>query len=97
MGKIEKAKQLSELEIFQLKATDFKLDNLKLLQDASAKKVAAEKGDTYVPKTIHTVQVSADIIAGNTIETPEQVDALVEKLRNKLMVELSKNGKIFLK
>lgn len=97
IGKLEKAKQVSELEISQLKATDFKLDNLKVLQDASAKKVAAEKGETYVPKTIHTVQISSDIIAGNTIETPEQVDALVEKLRNKLMVELSKNGKIFLK
>src|SRR5690606_26167293 len=97
LAKLERAKQVSELEISQLKATDFKLDNLKVLQDASAKKLAAEKGETYVPKTIHTVQISSDIIAGNTIETPEQVDALVEKLRNKLMVELSKNGKIFLK
>jgi len=97
LTKIKKVKQVSELEIYQLKATDFKLDNLKHLQDASAKKVAAEKGETYVPKTIQTIHISTDIIAGNTIETPEQVDELVEKLRNKLMVELSKNGKIFLK
>lgn len=97
LAKVERIKQVTELEILQLKASDFKLDNLKYLQDAFAKKIAVENGDTKGFKTIQTVNVSTDIIAGNTIETPEQVDALVEKLRNKLMVELSKNGKIFLK
>ncbi|HCC95656.1 MAG TPA: BREX system P-loop protein BrxC, partial [Flavobacteriaceae bacterium] len=97
LGKIEKLKNINELEIYELKVDDFKLDNLKNLAIFSAKKVAEEKGESYTEKDIQTINVSSSIIAGSTIETPEQVDALVEKLRSKLMVELSKNGKIFLK
>ncbi|WP_313262701.1 BREX system P-loop protein BrxC [Sphingobacterium multivorum] len=96
LAQIEKLKQINDLEIQELKASEFRLDNLKRLQDAAAKKHAADKGESYQPKTIQTVNISASIIAGNTIDSPEQVDALLEKLRNKLMVELGKNGKIFL-
>ena len=45
---------------------------------------------------LETVNISATF-AGKTISSPEEVDQLIDKLKNKLMVELTKNGKIFLK
>ena len=96
IDRLQKLNNVNDLEISELKASDFKLDNLKILEELKSKKIAAEKGETYIDKKIQTVNIST-AIAGKTLSNADEVDNLIETLRNKLMVELGKNGKIFLK
>ncbi|UBB90910.1 BREX system P-loop protein BrxC [Candidatus Kaistella beijingensis] len=96
LQKLENSKSISELEIAELRAHDFKLDNIKLLVDEHNKKQVAEKGGEY-GKHITTFSVSKTI-SGETVSTPEEVDKIIDKLRSRIMIELSKNknGKIIL-
>src|SRR5690606_29109662 len=96
IDRLQRLNNVNDLEISELKASDFKLDNLKILEELKSKKIAAEKGETYIDKKIQTVNIST-AIAGKTLSNADEVDNLIETLRNKLMVELGKNGKIFLK
>jgi len=96
--RLEKSKDLNFLDLELHKKDDFRLRNLKALADEVNKNQVAEGGgDTpkYGSK-LEIINLSATF-AGKTISTPEQVDQLVETLKNKLMVELGKNGTIFLK
>lgn len=98
INRLEKSKDLNFLDLELHKKDDFRLRNLKALADEVNKnQVAEDGGDTpkYGSK-LEIINLSATF-AGKTISTPEQVDQLVEKLKNKLMVELGKNGTIFLK
>lgn len=98
INRLKKSTDLNFLDLELYKSDDFRLKYLKALADESNKRQAAESGSDS-PKygsTLETVNISSSF-TGKTISTPEEVDQLVEKLKNKLMVELSKNGKIFLK
>lgn len=99
INRLEKSKDLNFLDLELYKKDDFRLRNLKALADEANKKsqVAEDGEDTrkYGSK-LETINLSATFV-GNTISSEEEVDRLIEKLKNKLMVELNKNGKIFLK
>lgn len=98
INRLQKSKDLNFLDLELHKKDDFRITHLKVLADEANKKQVAESGGD-APKygsKLETVNISATF-AGKTISSPEEVDQLVEKLKNKLMVELSKNGKIFLK
>ncbi len=93
LQKIKKENQIAQLEIYQLKANDFRAENFKKLEDYIAEKEAKKKGVDYVT----SVDVSlASEMPPTTIETPEQLDDYLNKLRERLMVKLAKNKKIFL-
>lgn len=98
ISRLQKSKDLNFLDLELYKKDDFRINHLKALADEANKKQVAESGGD-APKygsKLETVNLSSSF-AGKTISSPEEVDQLIEKLKNKLMVELSKNGKIFLK
>lgn len=98
MNRLQKSKDLNFLDLELYKKDDFRISNLKLIADEANKNQVAENGEEtrkYGSK-LETINISATF-AGKTISSPEEVDQLIDKLKNRLMVELAKNGKIFLK
>jgi len=93
LQKINKEDQISQLEIYKLRANEFHAENFKKLEDYKAREEAKKSGKTYV--TSIDVSVAAEM-PPTTIETPEQLDEYINKLRERLMVKLAKNKKIFL-
>ena len=93
LQKINKEDQIAQLEIYELKANEFRAENFKKLEDHKAQAEAKKSGKTYV--TSIDVSVAAEM-PPTTIETPEQLDEYINKLRERLMVKLAKNKKIFL-
>jgi hypothetical protein len=93
LEKIKKEKQITQLEIYQLKANDFRAENFKRLDDFKAEQESKQKGEKYF--TSVTISVASEM-EPTTIETVEQLDEYLKKLRERLMVKLSKNKKIFL-
>lgn len=92
--KIEKEQNISKLDIVKLKASDFKAEQIKHLDNHIAEHKAKEKGEIFV------ASVDVSIVAEmepTTIENAEQLDEYIEKLRNRLMVKLAKNKKIYIK
>ena len=93
LQKIEKEKEIAQLEILLLKAKDFKAKNFKILEDYKSKQDAKKSGNDFV--TSLDVSIAAEM-PPTTIETPEQLDAYLNKLRERLMLKLAKNKKLFL-
>lgn len=93
LPKIEKERDISQLEIYALKANDFRVENFKILEEHKAQLEAKENGAEYVKST--DVSLSK-LMAPVQIESAEQLDEYIEKLRNKLMVELSKEKKLYI-
>ncbi len=91
--RIKKENQISQLEIYKLKAVDFRAENFKRLEEYLAKKKAIKDGEEYV--TSVSVSVAAEM-PPTTIETPEQLDEYIKKLRERLMVKLAKSKKLFI-
>lgn len=96
LERLQKSKDINFLDLEIVKANIFRLDNLKKLADEANKSQVKEDGNGKYGGKIETVNISMSF-AGKTISSAEEVDALIEKIKNKLMVELGKNGKIFLK
>lgn len=98
INRLQKSKDLNFLDLELYKKDDFRLNNLKTIADAVIKIQVAEGGgdEQKYGSKLETINLSSTF-AGKTISSAEEVDQLVEKLKNKLMVELGKNGKIFLK
>lgn len=93
IAKIKKENQIPQLEIFRLKYGDIKAENFKRLDDFIAEKQAKTTGSDYAV----SVPVSlATEMPPTTINTPEQLDDYLKKLREKLMIKLAKNKKLFL-
>ncbi|WP_296317619.1 BREX system P-loop protein BrxC [Winogradskyella sp. UBA3174] len=93
LNKIHKEQEISQLEIYQLKASDFRSDNFKVLIDFKAKEEAKKSGKAY------TTSIDVSLVAEmppTTIENAEQLEAYITKLRERLMVKLAKNKKIYL-
>lgn len=93
LTRIHKEQNIAQLEIYQLKATDFRAENFKILIDFKAKEAAKKSGQNYT--TSIDVSLAAEM-APTTIETPEQLEAYMTKLRERLMIKLAKNKKIYL-
>jgi len=93
LQKINKESQIAQLEIYQLKANDFRSGNFKKLEDSKAEKEAKKTGKAYV--TSLDVSVAAEM-APTSVENEEQLDEYLKKLKGKLMVKLSKNQKLWL-
>lgn len=92
LSKIQKEHEISQLEIYQLKASDFRSENFKNLIDYKAKEDAKKSGKEY------TTSIEVSLVAEmppTTIENAEQLDAYISKLRERLMVKLAKNKKIY--
>ncbi|UOK42521.1 MULTISPECIES: BREX system P-loop protein BrxC [Flavobacterium] len=93
INRISKEKSLSQLEIYILKINEFRADNFKILEDFKAKAEAKKSGKEYQ----HSVTINvANEMPPTTIENAEQLEDYLKKLREKLMVKLAKNQKIFL-
>ncbi|MEL1241689.1 BREX system P-loop protein BrxC [Flavobacterium flavipallidum] len=93
IGRIAKEKSFNQLEIYQLKLNDFRAENFKILEDFKAKAEAKKSGKDYTQSV--TISV-ANEMPPTTIENAEQLEDYIKKLREKLMVKLAKNQKIFL-
>ncbi len=93
LNRIHKEQAIAQLEIYQLKASDFRAENFKILIDFKAKADAKKSGKDYT--TSIDVSLAAEM-PPTTIETPEQLDEYITKLRERLMVKLAKNKKIYL-
>ena len=91
--RIEKEKNYNQLEVYNVKINDFRAENFKILEDFKAKAEAKKTGTTYQQSV--TINV-ANEMPPTTIETPEQLEVYITKLREKLMIKLAKNQKIFL-
>lgn len=90
---IKKKTQISELEILKLSASKFKNENFKRINDFKAKEDAKNKGENFVESL--SISIAAEM-QPTTIETPEQLDDYLNKLRQRLMVKLAKNKKLWL-
>ena len=93
LQKINKEDQIAQLEIYELKANEFRAENFKKLEDHKAQAEAKKSGKTYV--TSIDVSVAAEM-PPTTIENEKQLDEYLKKLKAKLMVKLSKNQKLWL-
>ncbi|SEF86241.1 BREX system P-loop protein BrxC [Flavobacterium urumqiense] len=93
INRIEKEKSYSRLEVYNVKINDFRAENFKVLEDFKAKAEAKKSGKEYQQSVIINV---ANEMPPTTIETPEQLEVYISKLRERLMVKLAKNQKIFL-
>ena len=93
LKRIQKEDQITQLENYQLKLNDFRAENFKKLEDFKAQKEAKKSGGSYI--TSVTVSV-ANEMPPTTIETPEQLEEYIKKLRERLMVQLAKNKKLWL-
>jgi hypothetical protein len=93
LSRIHKENEISQLEIYQLKATDFRSENFKTLIDFKAKADAKKSGKVYT--TSIDISLAAEM-PPTTIENAEQLDEYIDKLRERLMVKLAKNKKIYL-
>ncbi|MFT3737964.1 MAG: BREX system P-loop protein BrxC [Breznakibacter sp.] len=93
LQKINKETQITQLEIYELKANEFRAENLKKLEDYKAQEEAKKSGKTYVSSI--DVSIAAEM-PPTTIENEEQLDEYLKKLKAKLMVKLSKNQKLWL-
>jgi hypothetical protein len=93
IDRVFKEKSFNQLEIYLLKINDFRAENFKILEDFKAKAEAKKTGAAYQNSvTIHL----ANEMPPTTIENAEQLEDYIKKLRERLMVKLSKNQKIFL-
>jgi hypothetical protein len=93
IGKISKEKSFNQLEIYQLKINEFRAENFKRLEDFKAKAKAKKAGTEYQ----HSVTISvANEMPPTTVENAEQLEAYITKLRERLMIKLAKNQKLFL-
>lgn len=89
---LKKYKIITKFQIALLQADDFRKDNLKKLFDY---KGIIEKGKDK--DYVSSVQISiVNEMSPVTIETEEQLDAYLKKLKAKLMVKLKKHKKLFL-
>ena len=93
INRIEKEKNYSQLEVYNVKINDFRTENFKALEDFKAKAEAKKSGKEYQQSV--TIAV-ANEMPPTTIETPEQLDEYINKLRERLMIKLAKNQKLFL-
>lgn len=93
LQKINKENQIAQLEIYELKANDFRAENFKRLEEFKAQEEAKKTGKKMV--TSLDVSVAAEM-PPTTIESEEQLDEYLKKLKAKLMVKLSKNQKLWL-
>lgn len=93
LQKIKKENEISQLEILDLKANDFRGENFKILENYKAEKEAKKAGKAY--KVSVDIEIAAEM-PPTTIESPEQLEVYIDNLRSKLMIQLSKNKKIFL-
>ena len=93
IDRIAREKNFNKLEIYQLKINDFKAENFKILDDFKAKAEAKKTGAAYQNSV--TINV-ANEMPPTTIENAEQLEDYIKKLRERLMVKLAKNQKIFL-
>jgi hypothetical protein len=98
ISRLQKSRELNFLDLELYKKDEFRITNLKRIAEEANKIQVAESGvDTpkYGSK-LETVNISSTF-AGKTISSADEVDQLIEILKSKLMLELGKNGKIFLK
>jgi len=93
LGRIHRERQISQLEIYELKVDTFKAENFKNLDEYKAKQEAKAKGKDY--KESLNISLAAEM-PPTTISTPDELDSYLEKLRERLMIKLSKNQKLFL-
>jgi len=93
LQKINKEEQIAQLEIYELKANDFRSENFKKLEDFKAKEEAKSKGKEYVSSI--DISIAAEM-PPTTIENEQQLDEYLKKLKAKLMVKLSKNQKLWI-
>lgn len=93
LNKIHKELAIAQLEIYQLKSSEFRNENFKKLDDFKDKEEAKKSGKEYT--TSIDVSLAAEM-PPTTIETPEQLEDYILKLRERLMVKLAKNKKIYL-
>lgn len=93
LQKINKENQIAQLEIYELKANDFRAENFKRLEDYKAEEEAKKTGKEMV--TSLDVSIAAEM-PPTTITNEAQLDEYLKKLKAKLMVKLSKNQKLWL-
>ena len=93
LQKINKEEQITQLEIYALKANEFRSENFKKLEDFKAKQEAKSKGEEYVSSV--DISIAAEM-PPTTIENEQQLDEYLKKLKAKLMVKLSKNQKLWI-
>lgn len=93
LQKINKENQIAQLEIYELKANDFRAENFKRLEDYKAEEEARKTGKEMV--TSLDVSIAAEM-PPTTITNEAQLDEYLKKLKAKLMVKLSKNKKLWL-
>lgn len=91
--KLNNENHIPQLDIHLLKAGDFRAENFKTLEEFKAKQEAKKTGQTYIQS--FNVSLAAEM-APTVIENPAQLDDYINKLRERLMVKLAKNKKIFL-
>jgi hypothetical protein len=93
LQKINKENQIAQLEIYELKANDFRAENFKKLEDYKAEQEAKKTGKSMVISL--DVSLAAEM-PPTIIENEAQLDDYLKKLKAKLMVKLSKNQKLWL-
>ena len=93
LAKIENTENYNELEVWESKSTDFRVQYLKAIAEAKERINGDKPGKTLIKEVNITRKIS-----GKILTTPEEVEQFLSGLRNSLMVELGKtDSKIILK
>lgn len=92
LDSFDKMDKFTELEIAELKSEDFKTQKLREIAKEIHKRDAGNSGEA--PKLVN-VKLSSSI-KGKTLSSAEEAEAFISEIRNKIMVEIAKNGSIFL-
>jgi hypothetical protein len=93
LGGFRKSTKISQLDVAILQIQGFRAENLKKLDDFKRQQEAKKVGKTYVP----SVKISiANEAKPTLIESAEQLDQYLEKLRSSLLKQLEKNSKIYI-
>lgn len=91
--KIENTENYNELEVWESKSTDFRVQYIKTIAEAKERINGDKPGKTLIKEVNITRKIS-----GKILTTPEEVEQFLSGLRNSLMVELGKtDSKIILK
>lgn len=90
LDSFDKMDKFTELEIAELRSEVFKTQKLREIAKEIHKRDVGNSGEKLI-----SVKLSSSI-RGKRLSSPEEAEAFISEIRNKIMVEIAKNGSIFL-
>lgn len=92
LNSFDEMSKFNDLEIAELKSEDFRMQKSKEIANEVRKREVGNSGEA---QELVNVKLSS-AIKGKMLSSAEEAEAFITEIRNKIMVEIAKNGSIFL-